>query len=154
MQKQLDMEILIKKCFDSAEKYIQKMRTLYVDKMDLVLFDREMPKFAELRKVAESLPNTTNWNDRYMMVQKLKGMYVDAGLFMKPNSPDNSTYIAFSRLIYGLAGYYEVRSDKSREEFLERYKSWCYKISSNRLKDFIYPLVPASYIVERVQKAR
>ncbi len=151
MQKQLDMNVLIKHFFDSAEKYIQKMRGLYTDKVDLAQFDKEMLKFVELRKVAESLPNITNWNDRYRMSQKLSSIFCEPMLFMKPNSRDNSTYFAFVDLVRALADYYQTSAGVN-DKFLASYKKWCYKISDNRLKDFIYPFVSASYIAKRSQK--
>lgn len=152
MQKQLNMKPLIKSFFDSADGYIQKMRGLYVDEMDLDLFNREMPKFYELRRVAESIPDTTEWDDRYKKIDELIKMSVRAGLFMKPNSYDNSTYRAFFDFIRCLADYYGRRiGDK---KILAAYKNWCYNISNNRLKDFIYPFVPVSFFAKRAQEGR
>lgn len=153
MEKQLDMAKVIEKFFNSAAQYIEKMRALYVDKADLESFDRGISNFSELRKVAESLPNITDWNTRYGVAQKLSGMHVDAMLFMKPDSRDNSTYIAFRDFLYALSNYYQLGGVGTlREQFLAAYKVWCYKMSSNPLKDFIYPLVPASYFAKQAQK--
>lgn len=152
MEKQLNMEILIKKIFDSAEKHTQKMRVLYTDKADLVLFDKEVSDFLALRKIAESLPGIKDWNARYDTAQKLQGISIPFMPFMKPNSQDNSIYIAFRQMVHALSEYYKSSNDFNEKNFLMCYKRWCYKMSNNRFKDFIYPFMSASYLAERAQK--
>ena len=154
IMQQMNIDLTVKQFFEDVEKYIAKIRALYVEEAAKQEFDNMFIKYTELKKQIEyavKLPDS-QIDERRKLLSRIFGNTVRAELFVKPYSRDYSVYHAFCDVINTMTNYYRVQVlSRNPEALLDKIKSWKYKTSTSIFKDFVYPFLPLSYFAVKTE---
>ena len=151
---QMNIDLTIKQFFEDVEKYIAKIRALYVEEAAKQELDNRFTKYLELKKQIEyaiKLPDS-QIDERRKLLSRIFGSTVRAELFVKPYSRDYSVYRTFCDVINTMTNYYSVQVlSRNPEALLDKIKSWKYKTSTSIFKDFVYPFLPLSHFAAKIK---
>ena len=151
---QMNIDLTIKQFFEDVEKYIAKIRALYVEEAAKQELDNMFTKYLELKKQIEyaiKLPDS-QIDERRKLLSRIFGNTVEAELFTKPYSRDYSVYRAFCDVINTMTNYYSVQVlSRNPEALLDKIKSWKYQTSTSIFKDFVYPFLPLSHFAAKIK---
>lgn len=144
---QTNMDLTIRKFFETVQDYTSKICALYTDKAAQSRLDKAKAQLSEIKQNIEKLSVMGDYDDeKHKLAYQTMGTSVNAGLFMKPNSNNNGAYLAFVHVVREIVDYYKQSSfGRNPDGVLKAIKSWNYQISTNLLKDFVYPFLPLSH---------
>ena len=148
---QANIDLTVKKFFDSVQNYTSKIRALYTDKAAQRMLDRAETQLSEVKQNIKKLSEMEDYDyEKYKLAYQTMGTNVNASLFIKPNSNNKGAYHAFVAVVREIVNYYKQSPFvRTPENLLRAIKSWKYQTSTSLLKDFVYPFLPLSYFAEK-----
>ena len=152
-----DIEVTIKKFFESVNNYAFNNARLYTDHKDATEIDKEIKVIIAQEKLIQNmLQERVKGFDAYKlnkMQWEIMGMeFPGYHVFMKTKSYDNSVLVAYRDVIRGLCEYlyYGLRE----ESFLRPLKQWYFLTSNKSMKGLIYPFLPLKHFIVKESKQR
>ena len=144
---QKDMNLTVRKFFDSVYEYTDKIFRLYDTPFAHQMFPEWIKTIKRIQRQIEEMSETDDVMEKYNITYKVMTTPINPYLFIKPNSADNQMYHAFIDVLRGITEYY--RSANGNGDYpnmiLMPLKQWYYKLSKNPLKDFYFQFLPLSY---------
>ena len=145
----------IKAFFASVVEFTTHMASFYKDSEEKNSIYDTVNKIKDVEKqVLKLIEERTNkpYDARVLndMVWKLTTVNYSPFAFMKPNSVDNSPMIAYRDVLRGIGEYYGLPIQQ-KEKLLRPLKKWYYTVSTNKMKNFIYPFLPLKHFVLKDQ---
>ncbi len=121
----IDYNLTIQKFFDTAIQYLEKRASLAKDTDELEYIHKTLDYMHVVKQ------DPANYYNYSKTMDTLYG-------FLRGN--DNSVLLAVRNVLYKISQLYDRPKDEERKnDLLQAIKSFNYSISTNILRDFIYP---------------
>lgn len=145
-KKLIDYDLTIKKFFDSVVTFLKKSTEKAKTKKE---YENILKTIEVVNKISQ---NPKKYSDYRARVKENLEPDVDA--FCKKNQKgivvDNSVWLAFSKVLYAIDGYYNGFGIGKENDLLKAIKNWKYKTSTSFFKDFVFPFKSIESFAARV----
>lgn len=145
-KKLIDYDLTIKKFFVSVIDFLKKSAEKAKSKKE---YENILKTIEVVNKISQ---NPKKYSDYGARVKE--NLEPDTEVFCKKNQEgivvDNSVWLAFSKVLYAIDGYYNGSGIGKENDLLKAIKNWKYKTSTSFFKDFVFPFKSIESFAARV----
>lgn len=145
-KKLIDYDLTIKKFFVSVIDFLKKSAEKAKTKKE---YENILKTIEVVNKISQ---NPKKYSDYGARVKE--NLEPDTEVFCKKNQEgivvDNSVWLAFSKVLYAIDGYYNGSGIGKENDLLKAIKNWKYKTSTSFFKDFVFPFKSIESFAARV----
>lgn len=142
----IDYDLTIKKFFVSVIDFLKKSAEKAKTKKE---YENILKTIEVVNKISQ---NPKKYSDYGARVKE--NLEPDTEVFCKKNQEgivvDNSVWLAFSKVLYAIDGYYNGSGIGKENDLLKAIKNWKYKTSTSFFKDFVFPFKSIESFAARV----